>query len=64
MSSKCAKCNRRLNITAIVCRCGDKFCAKHRLAELHDCSYDYKKEGREHLSKSVVGCNAIKVDKI
>eukprot|EP00095_Tigriopus_kingsejongensis_P010513 maker-scaffold45_size475391-snap-gene-1.12 protein:Tk10513 transcript:maker-scaffold45_size475391-snap-gene-1.12-mRNA-1 annotation:"an1-type zinc finger protein 4-like" len=45
-------CKKKLNITnGFPCRCQKVFCAKHRHAELHDCTYDYKKEGRKILER-------------
>lgn len=48
---KCKCCNIKLSIleTEIVCRCGYKFCNKHRLPENHKCGYDYKIDGKEKI---------------
>lgn len=40
-------------------RCGKTVCSRHRNAEMHNCSYDFKGEGRRQLAKdfgSVSGC--------
>ncbi|KAF2361689.1 Ubiquitin domain [Trinorchestia longiramus] len=47
---RCGQCNRRIQIsTTHSCRCGGLFCAQHRYAEVHDCTFDYKSEGRKLL---------------
>jgi predicted nucleic acid binding AN1-type Zn finger protein len=63
-ANRCPICNKKLSLVAVRCRCGHRFCQKHRLAELHACSFDFKKEGRTYLSKTVVKCDGVKVDKI
>ena len=50
---RCNDCRKRLNITNMfMCRCEQKFCAKHRHAESHSCTYDYKSDGRKYLEKA------------
>ena len=50
---RCSDCRKRLNITNVfICRCERKFCAKHRHAESHSCSYDYKADGKKYLEKA------------
>ncbi|XP_059476542.1 AN1-type zinc finger protein 4-like [Neocloeon triangulifer] len=50
---RCKVCRRRLNITnSHTCRCSGLFCATHRYAETHDCSFDYKADGRKYLSQT------------
>lgn len=40
---RCGLCRKRLSIATVhKCRCGQVFCAPHRYAEAHGCSYDYK----------------------
>lgn len=49
---RCDQCNRKLNITNnYTCRCGRLFCAQHRYSEVHNCSHDYKTEGRLILER-------------
>jgi len=50
--SKCNKCNKKLGLTAIRCRCGLKFCAKHRYSDQHECTFDYKTHGRKALEEN------------
>ena len=37
----------------IKCKCNLAFCTKHRSTWKHACPYDYKREGRENLRKSL-----------
>lgn len=49
---RCDQCNRKLNISNnYTCRCGRLFCAQHRYSEVHNCSHDYKTEGRLILER-------------
>lgn len=45
-------------------RCGNNFCATHRYAESHDCTFDYKTEGRKLLEQSNPVVSAPKLPKI
>lgn len=46
-------CKRKLPLTAITCRCNLQFCDNHRMPEDHECSYDYKAEGRKQMEKQL-----------
>jgi len=48
---RCEKCSKKLGLTAIRCRCGLKFCSKHRYSDQHDCAFDYKTHGRKELEE-------------
>jgi predicted nucleic acid binding AN1-type Zn finger protein len=45
-------CIKKLGIMSFVCRCKKEFCAKHRMPETHQCTFDYKTSGREALKKA------------
>jgi len=45
--NRCHKCNIKLSLTAIKCRCGFKFCIKHRYDKEHDCTFDWKNLGKK-----------------
>lgn len=45
-------------------RCGHNFCASHRYAETHDCTYDYKSAGRRFLQETNPLVSAPKLPKI
>uniref|UniRef100_H2Y9I4 AN1-type domain-containing protein n=1 Tax=Ciona savignyi TaxID=51511 RepID=H2Y9I4_CIOSA len=62
---RCALCGKRTGLaTSYICRCGNNFCAIHRYAETHDCTYDYKTAGRKILKEANPLVNAPKLPKI
>ena len=61
---RCGKCNKKLKLTDIKCRCDKYFCAAHRYSDLHDCSFDYKNHGKEILEKQNPAVISQKVDKL
>ena len=62
--SHCAKCNKKLKLTDTKCKCNNYYCSAHRYSDTHECSFDYKKHGREHLKKHNPIINSNKLDKI
>lgn len=48
----------------VIYRCGNNFCASHRYAESHDCTFDYKTEGRKLLEQNNPVVSAPKLPKI
>uniref|UniRef100_A0A6B2LTE6 AN1-type domain-containing protein n=1 Tax=Arcella intermedia TaxID=1963864 RepID=A0A6B2LTE6_9EUKA len=44
-------CNKRIGYTGYTCHCGSTFCATHRYAKEHNCTFDYKTTGRQELAK-------------
>lgn len=52
-SSRCnlKGCTKKVGLVPIVCRCDKAFCAKHRIPETHDCTYDYKTNGKRKLEE-------------
>lgn len=64
---KKARCNHidcgvKLGLLGFDCKCGAKFCAKHRHPECHGCVYNHKAAGLEILAKGLVGCVKDKMD--
>jgi predicted nucleic acid binding AN1-type Zn finger protein len=57
-------CTKKLGIMPFVCRCEKEYCAKHRIPETHDCTFDYKTAGREALQKANQKIEFDKVEKI
>ena len=50
--NKCALCSKKLTLaSAFPCKCDSTFCAAHRIAEAHNCTFDYKGTERSMLSK-------------
>tara|TARA_Y100000992_G_C21133071_1_gene427528 strand:- start:526 stop:753 length:228 start_codon:yes stop_codon:yes gene_type:complete len=44
-------CNKKLRITDMVCRCGNRYCAEHRVAETHDCSFNFQDIDKDKFMK-------------
>ncbi|XP_075839173.1 AN1-type zinc finger protein 4 isoform X5 [Microtus pennsylvanicus] len=61
----CFLCGKKTGLaTSFECRCGNNFCASHRYAETHGCTYDYKSAGRRYLQEANPVVNAPKLPKI
>lgn len=52
---RCAKegCRWKLKLTDYPCRCEKLFCSQHRVAETHDCTFDYKAYQKNVLLKTM-----------
>lgn len=49
---RCYHCNKKLGIIMIMkCHCNQYFCSAHRYKEMHNCSYDFKENGRKKLER-------------
>ncbi|KAG5189923.1 hypothetical protein JKP88DRAFT_232870 [Tribonema minus] len=63
--TRCFKCNKKVGLTGIECRCKLVFCGLHRYPESHDCGFDFKASDRLALEKVVLGGGAFsKVDRL
>lgn len=62
--SRCFACNKRVGLTGFKCTCEYTFCASHRLAEAHECSFDYKTTQRQRLAQSNPLISAAKIQKL
>ncbi|XP_032868630.1 AN1-type zinc finger protein 4 isoform X1 [Amblyraja radiata] len=61
----CFLCGKKTGLaTSYECRCGNNFCATHRYAETHECTYDYKTVGRRYLQDTNPVVSAPKLPKI
>ena len=56
---KCSVCNRKLNLAAVKCRCGNFHCAAHRMPEKHYCTFDFKTFGKEKIAKENINAKVI-----
>jgi len=62
---RCAKCGKRLALTEqYECRCGLKYCSRHRYAEEHSCQFDYQKEQQAKLRAGNPSLERSKLPKI
>mmetsp|Transcript_10678 Transcript_10678/g.32130 ORF Transcript_10678/g.32130 Transcript_10678/m.32130 type:complete len:314 (+) Transcript_10678:66-1007(+) len=50
-ATRCYACKKKIGLTGFQCQCGYFFCAAHRYAEDHACTFDHKARGREILAK-------------
>ncbi|XP_062981964.1 AN1-type zinc finger protein 4 isoform X2 [Elgaria multicarinata webbii] len=65
IAKHCFFCGKKTGLaTSYECRCGNNFCATHRYAEAHICTYDYKNAGRRYLQESSPVVSAPKLPKI
>eukprot|EP00927_Polykrikos_kofoidii_P059455 TRINITY_DN54604_c0_g1_i1.p1 TRINITY_DN54604_c0_g1~~TRINITY_DN54604_c0_g1_i1.p1 ORF type:complete len:390 (-),score=88.13 TRINITY_DN54604_c0_g1_i1:298-1467(-) len=53
--NRCKFCNKRTGLTGFECRCGFYYCATHRHAEDHGCTFDHRAHGREILAQQNPG---------
>ena len=58
---RCPVCNKKLGLMEFKCKCDIRFCIHHANPESHECSFNYKKDERENLSKKLVKVVAEKV---
>ncbi|KAL0248447.1 hypothetical protein GEMRC1_003683 [Eukaryota sp. GEM-RC1] len=47
--SRCFQCRRKLGLLGIKCKCGLMVCSQHRID--HNCTFDFKAEQQERLSR-------------
>ena len=59
----CAKCKRK-SLMNVKCKCEKTFCFGCRYPEDHDCSFDYKNEGRINIQKLNPVIQSEKINKI
>ncbi|XP_075791819.1 AN1-type zinc finger protein 4 isoform X1 [Pelodiscus sinensis] len=65
ITKHCFLCGKKTGLaTSYECRCGNNFCATHRYAETHTCTYDYKSVGRRYLQETNPVVSAPKLPKI
>ena len=62
--NRCYLCRKKVGLTGFECRRGHIFCALHRYASKHSCSFDYKALGREELERRNPKVVAAKIQKI
>jgi len=50
--NRCSECRKKLGIVPFECKCKLLYCNKHRYAEDHNCSYDYKAAYKKIFKKN------------
>ncbi|KAL6616117.1 hypothetical protein ACP70R_038387 [Stipagrostis hirtigluma subsp. patula] len=51
-ANRCVSCLKKVGLTGFVCRCGKKYCGRHRHPEEHGCSFDFKVAGRVAIARA------------
>ena len=64
VTNRCFDCNKKVGVMGFKCRCGETFCGSHRYPEEHKCEFDFKKTGRDLISKANPVVKADKVNRI
>ena len=63
--TRCGQCRVRLTVQAYSCKCAKEFCINHLPASEHACTYNYRIEGRQQLTKQLDTSGlAVKLEKI
>ena len=62
--NRCHNCRKKIGIYGFSCKCKGYYCIIHRFPETHECSFDYKKEGKLKLTKENPMILASKIEKI
>jgi len=63
--ARCMKCNKKLGVMIYICKCEKQFCVSHLQAEEHQCTYDYKIDGKDKMKKEmIVGQLSDKLERI
>ena len=50
-TNRCWTCNKKVGLLGFKCKCEYVFCGEHRLAEAHECDFDFKASGTQLLAK-------------
>nr|GEZ15314.1 zinc finger A20 and AN1 domain-containing stress-associated protein 1-like [Tanacetum cinerariifolium] len=64
VTNRCFDSNKKVGVMGFKCRCGETFFGMHRYPEEHKCDFDYKKAGRDLISKANPVVRADKVNRI
>jgi hypothetical protein len=57
-------CKVKLMLADFACRCSGFYCSSHRFSEAHKCSFDYKTQGLDTLTKQMQTVAGTKLNKI
>uniref|UniRef100_A0A6S8H1M8 AN1-type domain-containing protein n=1 Tax=Dunaliella tertiolecta TaxID=3047 RepID=A0A6S8H1M8_DUNTE len=65
-TTRCLVCSKKVGLTGFNCKCNPDavFCSAHRLAEAHDCTFDYKTSQRQLLAERNPVVQGAKVEKL
>ena len=62
--NRCHTCKVKIGVVGFPCRCGGSFCATHRYANEHNCSFDYKTHGQNEIRENNPKVLGEKIQKI
>lgn len=63
-SMRCSLCQKKLQAFEEImsdCKCGLKYCSRHRLPESHSCAVEYKEMGKNELKGKLQVVRATKI---
>lgn len=60
----CKMCKRKLGLCDVQCRCGIIFCPRHRHPHQHNCTHDFKEEGKKQIIQNLPQVIASKMTRI
>lgn len=55
------ECNKKIGLLSFECKCGLSFCVKHKLPEVHNCTFNHKNDGIISLKQKLVKVSSNKV---
>ena len=60
---RCLNCEKKISLveSLIKCKCDKTYCSKCRIPEVHNCTYDYKKNQSSFLEKSLIKVSSNKI---
>ena len=61
---KCFSCKAKISLVELTiggCKCGNTFCSKHRMPEMHTCSYNHKVLEPVKLPEAIVAPKMVKI---
>ena len=50
-TNRCWTCNKKIGLLGFKCKCEFVFCSAHRAEDKHSCTFDYKAQGKELLTR-------------
>ena len=61
---KCPTCKKKLALTDLACRCGQRHCSLHRFPDTHGCTYDFRADSQKVLAAQLERVVGNKIEKI
>lgn len=64
VKQRCLQCKKKTGMMSFTCKCNNIYCLQCKLPEIHSCSFDYKKESKDILNKTLEKVVPDKMNKI